>query len=318
MSWDSTPWFVGGGAQHSPEIARLLAHAAVGGAEGVVGYSDLKVTATPTPGSQVRVAPGAGLVRNRYSGAPSQTYVVRNTASHNRAIAATGSGGMRRDLVVARVGDPQYAGQPPANPAQHAYVDTHVITGVPAGTTSAAQLNLGYPAIALARIDIPASTATITNAMIVDLRKVANPKRERRMHVMAPVVSHNMPAGSFARWPNVAALNVEVPEWATRVDVLWHLGGLRPMGTTQNDHEADIMARFGGQNGEQIKVGFEAGNMGRQNFVCASLFTVPEAQRGTVQLIEHTGLRGAVGGGYFQSDYKSICVLDWEFTEFAV
>ena len=61
MSFDSVPWFVGGGALHSPEVARLLAHAATSGAAGVVTPADLAVSALPVPGASVRVAVGGAL-----------------------------------------------------------------------------------------------------------------------------------------------------------------------------------------------------------------------------------------------------------------
>lgn len=317
MSWTPTPWFVGGGAQHSPEIARLLAYAATGGAEGVAGFGDLKVQALAVPGAAVRVGPGGCLIPNRYAGGGQQTYVARNTAEHQRAIGSTGSGGGRSDLVVARVSDPQYAGNAPVNPVTAQYVDTHVITGVPAGTRSVDDLNLTYPAEALARVDLPASTATITNAMITDLRRVAMARRERRTHVIAPTVANTMPT-AWGRWPSEAALGgVLVPKWATRLDFIVHVGGARHIGAVA--HAANLRPKFAGVGGQQISVGFEAGTAdARQGLIAASQFApVAAAQRGSFVTLELEGLRGA-GGAYFQSDMKSIVIFDWEFSEYAV
>ena len=78
MALDSTPWFVGGGAQHSPEVARSLAYASTNGAEGTCGISDLRVQAQSVPNGSVQVIPGAALLLNRYTGGVGQTYALRN------------------------------------------------------------------------------------------------------------------------------------------------------------------------------------------------------------------------------------------------
>lgn len=93
------------------------------------------------------------------------------------AIAATGSAGGRSDLIVAQVEDPNMAGEPwqtPTNPAVGPYIFTRVIPNVPAGTTSLRPLGYsGRSAIVLARVDLPASTGTVTASMITDLRELA-------------------------------------------------------------------------------------------------------------------------------------------------
>src|SRR5690606_29700444 len=131
MTWDAVPWFVGGGAEHSPEVARLLAYAATGGAEGIVLPTDLRVAPLSAPGSGVRVLPGAAPVRTRASGGALQTYVARLPVANTVSISATGSGAGRSDLIVARIEDPYVAGTPyqePENPASGPYVFTRVIS----------------------------------------------------------------------------------------------------------------------------------------------------------------------------------------------
>jgi hypothetical protein len=175
------------------------------------------------------VAPGAALIRNRASGGDLQTYVARLATEDTIAIAATGSGAGRHDLVVARIEDPWLAGEPwqdPVNPKVGPYVFTRIISNVPAGTTSVAGLGLGYSAIALARIDIPASTSTITSGMIVDLRKLANPREHRELLMSGMGTSVMASASSWTDW-NTYLPSVYVPDWATRVDILTTMTGVQ-------------------------------------------------------------------------------------------
>lgn len=219
MTWDSVPWFVGGGAQHSPEIARLLAHAATAGSEGVLGPYDLKVNALAVPGGAVRVAPGGCVVLNRAAGGTSQSYVGRNTTEDQITIASTGSGGGRSDLIVARVEDPFMAGEPwqdPADPTSGPYIFTRVIPNVSPTTTTVTELNLGYSAIPLARVDVPASTGTIQASHIVDLRQLANPRRERHLVRHQPSTTYEIPADAWSHWPTFEP-QFRVPVWATHV-----------------------------------------------------------------------------------------------------
>jgi len=228
---DRVPWAISA-AEVTADTARLLAYAATSSAEGIVEPASLRVQALATPGPSVRVAPGAALLRNRYSGAAQQTYVLRNATQTTVPVAATGSAGGRTDLVVAKILDPQYEGQAPADPDAFDYSRLEVISGVPAGTKSAAQLGLSYPAIALARITIPASTATITNAMITDLREVAIPRTKElvfpRPAVMGDggLVLNSRDAHPRGEWfpnyggqDNNGAYYVDVPEWATRMQI---------------------------------------------------------------------------------------------------
>ena len=233
--WDPTPWVVTD-ADISPEMARLVAYTASGGAEGIIEPTDLRVRALSTPGNRVRVAPGGALLKNRYAGGGQQTYALRNATQHNSPIiTATGSSGGRTDLVVARVLDPNYEGSAPPDPNDFQYARTEIIEGVPSNTRSALDLNLNFPAIALARINIPSSTATITNSMITDLRHVANPRIESRLFAYNILGSD----GSFHltgmdnvdghAWPNLGShlWRIDVPEWATHVQMLGTWSGVR-------------------------------------------------------------------------------------------
>ena len=181
----SVPWAIASnGAKHSGEVARTLAFAATQGSEGVISVGDMAVQQLAVAGASVQIIPGACAMLNRSPGGDHQTYVDRELATLQLAIASTSSGGGRSDLIVRRVEDPDFPSWAvPVDPLLGPYSRYAVISGVPNTTTTAKQLNLGYPAIALARIDIPLSTATITTAMIKDMRKVCNPRRQRFVDV---------------------------------------------------------------------------------------------------------------------------------------
>lgn len=328
MALDSTPWFIGGGAQHSPEVARTLAYASTRGAEGVVGIGDLKVSAQATPNNTVAVGPGGGLLLNRYPGGGQQSYGLRNATQTNVPITATGSSGGRTDLVVARVLDPQYEGPAPADPTNFQYSQLTVVQGVPSGTKTAKELNLNYPAVALARIAIPASTATITAGMITDLRKVAQPRKERSMMVIFPTgdwragTAQQMPT-SYNTWPIALGQRpyVDVPEWATRCDIVAHLSGILYVKSSDNlDTTAGTQTRLGyslppSQNSILIQNGPDAG--GRFTYTISGTHAIDAATRGTTQAVDIQAMRSA-GTGTWYGDYQSTIVIDWEFSEGAV
>lgn len=223
MSWDSVPWFVGGGAEHSPEVARLLAYAATGGAEGIVDPGGLKVTPLAVPGQAVSVSVGAALILNRAAGGASQTYAARLPSADTVDIVETGSSAGRSDLIVAQIEDPFMAGerwQEPSDPKVGPYVFTRVIPNVPAGTRRLQDVSgySGRSAITLARIDIPASTGTVTAGMITDLRNLARPRQSAETYADLGATASKLTSTSKAVFPSYRPSAV-VPSWATHVRV---------------------------------------------------------------------------------------------------
>lgn len=311
MALDSTAWFIGGGAQHSPEVARLLAYVATQGAAGVVGVGDLRVSAQPTPNGTVAVGPGAAIIPNRYAGGGQQSYALRNATQTDLTVVATGSGGGRTDLVVARVLDPQYEGSAPADPVVFDYARLQVIQGVPAGTKTAKELGLTYPAVALAKITIPASTGTITNAMITDLRKVANPRRERSMRLLYPAVNKIMSKSGYASWPFSGVMsNIDVPSWATTIDIVGHISGVKITGTGES--WGGIRTAFGSDASTQT--GIILGESGRYAATTIGSHRVTAAQRGGTVDLSLQGYQTG-GSGQILADYQTSIAVDWEFSE---
>ncbi len=326
MSWDSVPWFIGGGAQHSPEVARLLAYAATNGSEGIVSPGDLKVQALAVPGASVRVMPGAGLIRNRATGGTSQTYVARNPIEDVVAIAATGSGAGRSDLIVAQIEDPFMAGEPwqdPTDPTVGPYIFTRVISNVPAGTTRLQDVAgySGRSAITLARVDIPASTGTITGAMVKDLRNLAMPRQWREMIPHGAMATQQLGGvNTWSDWPTAIQAQVRVPDWATDVFMTVSLTGVLRL----NNENADGMVRsvFGAAIGDAViyDINTDSGLGGQRFDVMPALWAPVTELRGQLITAKLQGYKTVVGGtdGEVLVDQGTSAVYDIMFVEKAI
>jgi hypothetical protein len=240
-------------------------------------------------------------------------------------IAATGSSGGRTDLIVARILDPQYEGNPPADPTNFQYDFPTVIQGVPSGTLTFKELGLNYPAIALAKVALPASTGTVTSAMITDLRRVAQPRRDRAMVTVFPTgdwsagTAQQIPAGNYGSWPITSAQrpSVLVPDWATRVDIVAHMPGIVYVKSNDNSQSvAGVRTGFGStlpsQNGIIVQDGTDAG--GRFHYTVVGTHIIDSTMRGTYQYINIQGNQTS-GTGRWYADYQSSVVIDWEFSE---
>jgi len=324
MAFDNTPWFVGGGAEHSPEVARAFTYAATRGSEGVTDVGDLKVVAQAVPNGTVQVIPGGGLLRNRYAGGSGQTYAIRGATATDVPITPTGASGGRTDLIVARVIDPQYEGLPPADPTSFEYARPAVIQGVAAGA-SVKSLGLPYPAINLARVTLPANTGTVTPAMITDLRRVAQPRRERNLMTLFPAASSNLPtAGYGPTWPITAAQrpSLYVPAWATKLNVVVSMSGVKyTKGGTAADTVAGIKTALGtagtwnySENGILVQDAEDTG--GRYHYSLIGQHTIPAAFRDSYQLLDLLATRSA-GTGTWTADNQTSVAIDVEFEETA-
>lgn len=247
--WDPVPWMVAGGALHSTNVARNVAYAAFGGREGVVDPKGLEVRATTPTGPQVEVWPGTVAIQHRGIGIKDEMYVGNHTALSEVDIAPTGATG-RSDLIVVRVEDPNEPGstwEAPADPVTGPYIFTRVISNVPATTRTAADLGLGHSMIALARIDIPANTATITQSMVTDLRQLTHSRAERAFRVFSTDGTENVLTWSYSTWqtfPSVAILTTKIPSWATHVRGIGQVAGILA-GNNANANQTTGIATLG-------------------------------------------------------------------------
>lgn len=331
MAMERVPYLVGGGFEHSAEVMRSALAASTSGAEGIVTPGDFKVTPLAVPGTSVVVAPGNALIRNSYQGGAAQSYAVRAPSQTEFPIVATGSAGGRTDLVVARIDDPTYAGSG-FDPATFEAAKLEVIRGVPAATRTAAELGLSYPAIALARITLPASTGTVTAGMITDLRVMALPRKERQLYV------HPLVAGDGTKvltttavegmyWPNVTSWRVDVPSWAQRVRVIGQIGGVL-LPAAGGNAWGRIWVRIGGMsdpdgmNTQETSWDLPSNLVGnvRQAWIYGDDRAVPAGMRGRdVTLATRARVIGSDGPESRPvADSLSVVTIDIEFYETAV
>lgn len=332
MTFQRTPWAIGGGARIEPEVMRLLAYAATDKAEGIVDIGDLRVRAKTVPGAAVLVGTGGAIIKNRSTGGAAQSYVARNDGDEEVAIGATG-GTARSDLVIVRVVDPQYSPWPALPPEQDpttaTYVEPFVVTNVPAGTTDVMDLNggagLGYSAIALARIDIPASTSSITDAMIHDLREMASPRRKRVLNALTltAATETNTAYGAEGEvFPNQASWAIEIPDWATRARVI---GTWAQVIVPPGNADGFFWVRLGWPKPavgvETRRVNYNtpgSTQASRGTFIAADDIAIPAELRGTVQAL-HLRAQYTNGSGpasaRLQMNAASAAILDVEFLE---
>lgn len=324
MGYDPVPWMVGGGAEHSPEVARIMAYAASGGAEGVVGSTDLKVSALATPGGSVSIARGALLIPNRFTANTSETYVARMATPETVAIASTAAGVTRHDLIATIITDPFAAGSNhpnPTNPKVGPYVKTVVIPNVGSTVTrlqqvAAYQSATGY---ALARVSLPASTTAVTNAMITDLRVMGLGRTERRLlQVTSPGNTGSatgvnaLTSTVFIRWPDAAQFSIDVPPWATHAIIRGTVSSYAvKVGATTGRLRASA---FGGSTPH---VSFDEnwdGGQRRTSLSFGGEIAIASQYRGTRQPVNFDGLRSQANG-YLDADAFTNSMVDVQFEE---
>lgn len=331
MALDPVPWLVGGGAEHSPDVVRQAMYDASGGVEGISSPTAYQVRAQATPDGSVRVAPGGATLLNRYPGGAGQSYTgVRNSSQTSVPVAATGSSGGRTDAVILRVLDPQFEGQPPADPNAFQYTRLEAVPA-PAGITRISQLNLAYPAILLARITIPANTATITNAMIKDLRKVARPQRWTERRALSLVAGQGQTMSATSAYPagttfplaaETAWGAIDIPSWATHMNILMTWEGL---GVPAGDAWGQLWVQVGPHaNPANIKTNpvrydsVNAQNFSRMSLSAPDEIPVPVAMRGTSQVFYPRGnVLGGRADARWWADTGSAVRLEVEFKQLA-
>jgi hypothetical protein len=215
VTWTQGLWAVDGNTLDA-SLWRQQLYAASMKNSGIMSPTDLKVTAFGTPGAGVNIAGGSCVIAGKeLSGGQQGSYYGFNNGTDTVSVAATG-GSIRSDLIIARVEDPTFSGSPWSwNPATQNMIYSRDISGVAGGTVLVPAGTTGIP---LARIDIPISTSAITNAMITDLRALANPTRQTDLYVNTPVSTDAMNASTdsntvFRNWgPSFPA--VYIPTWA--------------------------------------------------------------------------------------------------------
>lgn len=224
MTFEGVPWMVDE-ADHTAEVGRLLAYAATGGGEGVIGPADCKVVASAIPDNKVLIDSGGLAILNRFPGGGQQTYVARNVGATEVALDPQGSAGVRYDLVAVVVEDPEYPGQPaPATIEDGPYVRAKVYKDVGPTASTLQEVDPDQSGYVLARVKFDASDGTINPVDITDLRELAQPRTKREILIANISGESNIVSPTFIQWSNGLRV-VSIPAWATRLKVMIHVTG---------------------------------------------------------------------------------------------
>lgn len=319
MTWQN-PYAVDG-ATLNAEILRIVAYHALGGSEGVARKGDARVTASVPADNRIHVGPGGVLLTNRYNGGSGQSYAMYQP-DEDIATVTPSLGGGRTDLVVARIHDPQFAGSPPAPGEEDTYVytETEVITGVPPNTDNAADLNLGYPAVALARITRGGASSIVTEANITDVRKLARARQQEYLtHIPTTAPSGdnlNAAVDTWERFPDASIFQVQVPEWAVVAKVTAFVEGLRKNAGGTGALRVVLQEDGVGTELTDINEPAPAGASDRVQYNLGGVIHVDKSRRGDSATFAIQGKRtGGTAGGWLSVDGSTSCMIRVLFEE---
>lgn len=305
MTLIQPPMMVKGG-KHPARTMRMMIRDLARGNQGVTEGNDLKVTQLTTPGSGVQVGDGSAVVRGAAWGQGS--YTQYNVGTEQVDIAPTGAQG-RTDMVVLRVEDPEYEGQ--RDPLQDEIGYFHVVSNVSATATAPPA---GMTAIPLARITQPANCATVTNAMITDLRGIANPRVDTKLYTAFPSATSTLTYSDdkWHPWPTIT-WSVPVPSWAVTAKLVTTVAGLR---LDTADVFGQMKQILGTVEGQATSIDDDQGkNIRRNTVVLASSLAIPAAMRGTTQTLKLQTFMARSETGNLSVDTGTSLISQIEFTE---
>lgn len=313
MTLQQAPLMVAG-ATHSAQTFRMMVRDLARGNEGITEGTDLKVTQLSTPGTSVQVGDGSAVIRGRAD--PFQGhYSAYNIGAAMVPIASTGAS-PRTDLVVLRVLDPEYEGG--LDPATDQVCFFDVVSGVSSTTVNVPG---GYSAIPLARITIPASTSVITDSMITDLRRIANPRKERHLlpiYYPGPLTEISGTSETWQSFPSTATLPVTVPTWAAKVRIKWDVAGIR---LVDGSVFGSVSFQFGTKEAAQwVSIDDNQGTPPRRTTIVMAdtlslTDTLGAAMRGTTVTLRSRMRTRTANNGKIGVDGATTFVADVEFEE---
>lgn len=333
MTFNSTAWAIDG-ARTSASLARRQAYASTGGNEGIVSAADLKVSPLAVPGVGLRIAAGSALILNRYQGASiNETYTVANEGEHtmDSTEMPPADPAARTHLVAITIGDPggsqvghpwMGSGDPPDGTEEtFQYVRPHIIRNVPANSTAAYADSLGYPALIIARLDIPANTTTIQASMITDLRTLAQPRNTERVEHIAGAPSNFLNGGDggtpgvYENWPNTVYIDLAVPKWATRALITGFVEGAR----LTKAGGGKLRAAFvdgGATPITQVNESAPTTGSDRKGYNIGGEIAIPEPYRGTTRRLRIEGTPNNTNSkGFLSTDSATTGQLRVRFEE---
>jgi hypothetical protein len=326
MTFNFSPWAIDG-ARTPAALGRQATYASMGELSGVVQPLDLRVQPLAVPGNGIRITSGAGVVLNHYLSDPDQSYVVSNPAYHEVPSSSMppATGGTTYYLVCVVIGDPEYnqSGHPfmtgdpipPEEAADFEYVRV-VLLPCTSGTTRFEQLGLNYPGLALARIERPGSTTTITAGMITDVRQLARaPRSERKVLMVDTPDGYSLESTAYVEFPTGTYLNVNIPSWATHVVGTATLTGLRNFtrGSTSAT-KGDLAAQFAGVQGPSVR--YDLPDLPEMSHtVVLPIDMSVQAVAGTAQQLRIVGKQDPGEIGYVLTYPGTYFIYDLQFTE---
>lgn len=304
------PWVIDG-SKHSARLFRRTYQQQAGEGSGVTRPADLRVQPLNTPGTGFRVGAGGATVQSRDTDASSrESYGPVNDAEIVvSGVPGTGSGETRRDLVILEITDPSMESVTyPAPVDSDGWQDgdnfcrVTVIQNVDAlvdvserPVRSLAQITSGDYAhvsgIALAAIVWPASTGTITEDMVEDLRVVHAPLPTNRAN---PFFTYDVPdtqilteTGTYPvgqSFPNRVYEIDQIPPDATGAHVRMDLGSVViPSGSTA---AGGFWGELHGPDSQVVRVprgAFDADSKAesyRENWMKGADIKIPAGMRG--------------------------------------
>lgn len=320
MTFQSAAFAVDGNTE-SGNFLRLMLQSSVNGAQGIIGQTDLLVTANGVPNSGVNIAAGACVVTGAETAFQGSYYGYNVGTDTTITIAATG-GTIRSDMVVVRAEDPTWSGSPWGNPASGQILFPRVLSNVAAGLTTVPG---GYSAIPLCRIDMPVSVSAVQQSYIHDLRQVCNPQRIlQQLAVAGPGSPATWTVSTTAHaWPPGATWSVTIPVWATTMVVTWAINDiLFPGGSSWargflnpvfgSSVTAPILAF------PQTLVSIPSQSTGFRHTVGgSSTAAIPAALRGTTQTMQFAQVTDGTQTGTMQVDESSQISVTFEFQQLA-
>lgn len=238
------PYAMDGTTISGLELRRQLQREA-GTGSGVARAGDLKITQMDTPGPGVRIAAGDDLIQCRAPGRDRETYGIPLLTSQDymgdagTGLPGTGSGTpdpvtgiLRRDMIIHEVLDPDLPRHytPRAEWPAGAVSKLSVVPGVALSAKTVddvPELN-DVTCVELLAINYPPSTATITDAIVEDLRRVQSPKTEIVVKAFNVTGAGTQFLTSRTAYPSggqtfpieaetAGDLDVDIPWWATEI-----------------------------------------------------------------------------------------------------
>lgn len=299
MALQRIPWMVNGGSaegqqvEHSAVLARQQNFASLGGQTGIVSPDSMEVVAGDVPGGFVDILPGSGTITyaqgvdhdRAYASAQSQLVPVRNETLTRVEIAPTSSAGGRVDMVCVEINDPELEGTAGSvDFGTHEFVRVRVVQNVAQDARYPWELSsLPRPLLPLARVHIPASTATITDEMIRDIRFMSVARSEARNAFVITPTTKDVTSSTFEQVISIPG--IRVPQWATHGMVSGMLSGAQVIHGTGTSIIGQVRTRLnpdvGGLRGFMTFFREDSGvNQNRIGIPLHASFHVYKAERG--------------------------------------